>query len=161
MSGAGIGSQPVHMTPEGPVEGQLVELRRDECLALLRQAVVGRIGLVVDDFAVIVPVGFRTVGDGDDVAIAIRTRSGSAADHAATATFEVDAVDGYHHEGWSVLVRARVEHHLDEAGPALPEAHLVSWVAGRDRWLVLRPVTISGRRLRAADVELPSLGAYL
>jgi hypothetical protein len=144
-----------------PGGGQLVELSRDECLGLLRQAAVGRVGVVVDGFAVIVPVAFELVGDDDQLVIVIRTRAGSAADRAAAATFQVDAIDGYHRAGWSVLVRAVVDRQLGDAGVPPGRADVVPWVSGRDSCLVLRAVGITGRRLEAADVELPNLGAYL
>jgi nitroimidazol reductase NimA-like FMN-containing flavoprotein (pyridoxamine 5'-phosphate oxidase superfamily) len=43
-------------------EPQLTTLRREECLELLRGAVVGRIGYVADGIAIILPVNFAAVG---------------------------------------------------------------------------------------------------
>ena len=59
------------MSPEtaqmsGLYEPQLTTLTRDECLELLRGAVVGRIGYVADGRAIIIPVNFALL-DGDIV----------------------------------------------------------------------------------------------
>lgn len=79
-------------------------LSRDECLALLDTAAVGRIGLSEAALPVIFPVNF--VLDGDRVVIG--TAEGiklAAAERRMVVAFEVDDWDPMRHTGWSVLVR--------------------------------------------------------
>jgi len=121
---------------------------------LLGRHEAGRMAVVEAGFPMVVPVNFKMVsGDDDNVVFVVSTRHDGPLGRATRACLQIDAFDSYHREGWSVMVQATVE-----AGDAPP---VDSWVAGRDLLLVLRPVTVAGRRLHAHPLDLPNLGAYL
>lgn len=123
----------------------LVELTRDECLALLATQSVGRVavaqGLVGP---LVVPVNYVVEG------ASIFFLSGYGAKLRAAlfrpVSFQVDAIDPATHTGWSVLVRGRAEEvHRRHAGGSLP----TPWATGEKPYLVRIPIrAISGRRLR-------------
>ena len=90
------------------------ELDPEECRRLLAGQRIGRVGAVVDDAPVILPVTF--VLDGDDVVL--RTSVGSVLEAAlddAPVAFEIDGVDEPTRTGWSVLLTGRARHVTDAA----------------------------------------------
>jgi uncharacterized protein len=128
--------------------GGLEVLGRQECLALLGAAPIGRIVFTDRALPAVQPVSFVLSG-GD---IVIRTVPGSklaAAARDAVVAFEVDDFDPVAGTGWSVVVtgQARV---VSEAGElarlrALP---LRVWASGeRGHYLVITPELVSGRRI--------------
>ena len=132
----------------------LDELSPEECFALLATMAVGRVGVVVDGFPVVVPVNYRLIEDADGLGLVVRARAGGVVDHRGTVAFEVDGVDSVHRLGWSVLVR----------GAAVPiDAAVVQrvggeidphpWIEGRDAWVVVRPLAVTGRRLCPPETE--------
>jgi nitroimidazol reductase NimA-like FMN-containing flavoprotein (pyridoxamine 5'-phosphate oxidase superfamily) len=134
----------------------LETLSTDECLARLRAHAVGRVAFVSDDGApIILPVNYRLVEASDHTWIALRTRPGAQLDRAQLlVAFEIDEVDRVRHEGWSVLVRGTL-HHIDADVAAFrerfdPEPWLLE---ARDSWLIVEPFDITGRALRAAELE--------
>jgi nitroimidazol reductase NimA-like FMN-containing flavoprotein (pyridoxamine 5'-phosphate oxidase superfamily) len=141
----------------------LEELSSEQCLQLLRAGTVGRIGIVVHDAPVILPVTYRLVETLDLTFLAIRTRPGNVIDRAGlVVAFEVDGIDPVHQQGWSVLVRGTL-HHVDPHSAELDgrfDSH--PWLAAeRDSWLVIQPFSITGRQLHPADPEWGfSLRAY-
>ena len=144
-------------------EGVLEELSSAECLQLLGRRGVGRVGVVIDDYPVVVPVNYRVVDADPGVVVVVRTQPGSVIDRALNVGFEVDGIDAAHRTGWSVLVRGLLSH-IDDADVALigDEIDPEPWVADRHSWLVVRPTAITGRRLRSTEVEWAfSLHAYL
>lgn len=122
---------------------------RAACLSLLAGQKVGRLGFVVGDQPMVLPVNFA-VHQGR---IVLRTGDGSmlAAAHGAKVAFEVDDVDEATETGWSVVVQGVAEGiagtggWLDEslrakAGP--------TWISGpADHYVAITPAVISGRRL--------------
>ena len=131
-------------------ERTIVELTREECLALLANVPVGRVAVAREGAGpLVVPVNF--VLDGD--VVVFRTDAGTklSAVRSSPISFEADVVDAYHRIGWSVLVdgvayeatRWEIEH-LD----------LTPWSGGGPHhWVRLLPSTITGRRIDApADV---------
>jgi uncharacterized protein len=143
-------------TPDSEGVASLESLGRSECLNLLATAQVGRLALVVDGHPEILPVNYALDGD----AVLFRTSEGSVLTHVALAevAFEVDHVDEATRSGWSVLIKG----HADDIGDAidatsqrLRRLSLISWAPGRrDRWFVVRPRQITGRRLRVLPLEL-------
>lgn len=131
----------------------LAVLNRDECLRLLGQAVVGRIGLTVGALPTILPVNFALLGED----VVIRTGWGAklraATDHQVVC-FEVDGFDRPTHTGWSVLATGRAEVVEDPAQLARVRAlALEPWApAPRDHYVVLRTELLSGRRIGPAVV---------
>ena len=124
-------------------------INRDDCLALLRDDIVGRVGIVAHGSPLVLPVNY--VMDGDDVVF--RTAEGSKlfAAGRAPACFEIDGFDRVARTGWSVVVRGRLEEltawqqkdldHVQAIGvtPWTPE--------GRDHWMRIVPSQITGRRI--------------
>ncbi len=89
-----------------------------ECIDLLRQAPVGRIGISIDALPVILPVHYAVV----DGAIIFRTNPGTklaAATAGAVVAFEVDSYEADGRAGWSVVVQgvaaevSDVDHYAD------------------------------------------------
>jgi nitroimidazol reductase NimA-like FMN-containing flavoprotein (pyridoxamine 5'-phosphate oxidase superfamily) len=133
----------------------LEELSYAECVDLLREQVVGRIGVVVNGWPIVLPVNYRLVETSAMTWIAIRTRPGNVIEQAGSkAAFEIDGVDPFHHQGWSVLVRGTLHHVDPEAADFRDRFDPEPWVlAERDAWLVIEPFSISGRQLHPATTE--------
>jgi nitroimidazol reductase NimA-like FMN-containing flavoprotein (pyridoxamine 5'-phosphate oxidase superfamily) len=136
-------------------EPWLEELSYEQCLQLLRAGAVGRIGIIVHDAPIVLPVNYRIVETLDLTFLALRTRTGNIIERAAPlVAFEIDGIDAVHEQGWSVLVRGTL-HHLDPDTPDLEErfdSH--PWLtADRDAWLVIQPFAITGRQLHPASPE--------
>jgi nitroimidazol reductase NimA-like FMN-containing flavoprotein (pyridoxamine 5'-phosphate oxidase superfamily) len=128
-------------------------LPRPECFRLLASQTVGRLGFLVGDQPLVLPVNFAVVRD----VVVFRTGRGSKL-HAAVGTkvsFEVDEVDTAAGEGWSVVVQGVAEeithadHWFDEA---LRRGSAPSWVSGgTDHYVRIIPHVISGRRLTCRE----------
>jgi nitroimidazol reductase NimA-like FMN-containing flavoprotein (pyridoxamine 5'-phosphate oxidase superfamily) len=136
----------------------------DECYRLLGSHEFGRIGVVADNYPLILPVNYRL----DGTTVVIRTHPGTilgAAEH-ANVTFEVDEIDRARRSGWSVLIRATAEEVREEHRAEIIDRTLLSgvepWAPGdKDHWLRLITHEITGRRI--VPGELPPLDprAYL
>ena len=133
----------------------LEELSAEDCLTHLGLGTVGRLAIMIDDYPLVLPVNYRMLHDTAGTGILFRTGPGSSIDRAPEHVgFEIDDIDHYHRQGWSVVVRGDL-HHLDEA-----EIELMSkdfdprpWPKEKTAWLVLRPKSITGRRLHAVEPE--------
>jgi nitroimidazol reductase NimA-like FMN-containing flavoprotein (pyridoxamine 5'-phosphate oxidase superfamily) len=123
-------------------------LDRQQCLALLRTASFGRVGITDRALPVILPVTFRLIGEDVVFTTAAGAKLQAATDHAVIA-FEVDHVDVLTHAGWSVLVTGMARPVVD--GPEetrLRAAGVPRWLSGdSSRLVVLGTEWISGRRL--------------
>src|SRR5690348_17101209 len=78
-------------------------LSENECMELLREVPVGRIGLTLNALPAVLPVNFAVL-DGD---IVIRTGGGTklqAAMSNAVVAFETDGYDDEDQTGWSVML---------------------------------------------------------
>lgn len=124
-------------------------LPRLECFRLLSSQTVGRLGFLVGDQPLVLPVNFAVVRD----VVVFRTGRGSKLDAAigTRVSFEVDEVDVATADGWSVLVQGVAEeithadHWFDEA---LRQGAPATWVSGsQDHYVRIIPDVISGRRL--------------
>lgn len=138
----------------GSLEGMKLDsaglqiLSRQECVALLASASIGRIVFTDRALPAVQPVNF--VLDGED--IVIRTGIGSklaAATSDAIVAFEADEFDHTARTGWSVTAvgpaRAVREPGEIERLSALP---LRTWAPGsRDHYVVVRAEQLTGRRL--------------
>lgn len=123
-------------------------LGAEECLRLLATQFIGRIGLVVDDEPLVIPVNYAL----DGTSVVFRATPGSRFDRVvrdARVCFEVDHADPAYHTGWSVLGRGVVESVLDPADIArLQRLHLRPWARGeRPSFLRLRLDHLTGRRI--------------
>jgi nitroimidazol reductase NimA-like FMN-containing flavoprotein (pyridoxamine 5'-phosphate oxidase superfamily) len=128
-----------------------VVVDRVECLSLLEQQRVGRLGFVVDGWPVVLPMNYLV--DGGD--IVLRTDAGtklSTLRHGAQVSLQVDSYDHVYRSGWSVLVFGFATEMIDDA--AISQARslgLHSWAGGDDNfWIRIRPLQITGRRLPKA-----------
>jgi hypothetical protein len=78
-------------------------------------------------------------------------------------SFEVDGVDPTRRSGWSVLATGTL-HRIDtDAADFDTRFDPEPWIAdGRDRWLVIHPTRITGRRLRQGNDDWAfTTAAYL
>jgi nitroimidazol reductase NimA-like FMN-containing flavoprotein (pyridoxamine 5'-phosphate oxidase superfamily) len=136
-------------------EAKLEQLDEAECLRLIAPGGVGRLAFAGQFDLTVLPVNFKLV----DGAVLFRTaadgtteadlRTGIANAEYRVA-FEVDEFDPETREGWSVLVQGPA-HHLDaeaeQAAAAI--AGLESWAGGgRDHFIRITPVRVTGRRIR-------------
>jgi hypothetical protein len=142
----------------------LEELSTEECLKLLRDTDLGRIGFVAADFPLVLPVNYRFAdGAGSEWWLALRTRPGNVIDEAPmNVAFEIDGVDPVGHRGWSVLVRGNL-HHVDPAPGTSTIVDSQPWLDDdRESWLLIEPLHVSGRRLHPAPFAWAfQLRAYL
>jgi nitroimidazol reductase NimA-like FMN-containing flavoprotein (pyridoxamine 5'-phosphate oxidase superfamily) len=128
-------------------------LEAEECVRLLAEAHLGRIGVTSGALPLIFPVNYRL--DGDD--LLFRTAVGTKLDVATRGTivaFEVDDFDPVSHAGWSVVVTGRARRlSPEEAAERRSRAPVARWAPGPDGNTVAVSLDmVSGRRL-------PVLGA--
>ena len=144
------------MSPENAQMGELYEpqlttLTREECLELLRGAVVGRIGYVADGMAIILPVNFALFDGG----IVFCTANGSKLSWLSLrerVAFEADESRPADHEGWSVLIQgvAREVTRPEELA-VLRRGPLRSWLRSpHEHWVRISIEAMSGRALHGA-----------
>ncbi|MGY5051514.1 pyridoxamine 5'-phosphate oxidase family protein [Streptomyces sp. 900105755] len=132
---------------------QLRDLDPDECRALLSSHGVGHIAVSSPDGRpAVVPVNYEVVDD----AIVFRTAPDSVAAAAVETevAFEVDHVDEALSQGWSVLAvgPARVVTDPEAVRGLARRAHSTPWPGGvREMWVSIRPTSLTGRRITAAD----------
>jgi nitroimidazol reductase NimA-like FMN-containing flavoprotein (pyridoxamine 5'-phosphate oxidase superfamily) len=128
------------------------ELGRDECLALMSTQRLGRLGVVVDAVPLVLPMQFALGGE----TVVLQTNQGAKSLHVplTSVSFEVDHVDWEQGLGWSVLVQGLGEDistAIDERSEALRSLAVHSWAPPpADRWLMIIPRAITGRRVRAS-----------
>lgn len=142
---------------QGPkLVAQFESVPRDECLALLTNSSVGRLGLLVDGRPEIFPVNYAV----DDDVVLFRTAPGAVLNQAAltVVAFEVDDFDESGQSGWSVMVQGVAQDigdAIDANSERLRTLSLVSWAPGaRDRWFRIRPDKITGRRISVAPADV-------
>ena len=129
--------------------GSMEEIGRAECLELLATTTVGRVGFILEDRPVVLPVNYALDGD----TVVFRTAEGTVLNKAALQmiAFEVDEIDAVAHTGWSVLaqgVAQDVSDAIDTRSEHLRRLALVTWAPGhRDRWFRLDAGSLTGRRL--------------
>ena len=125
-------------------------LSREECLALLRLAKIGRVGLTVRAIPEILPVHFCLIDD----AIVFRAANDTSlhtASQRAILAFEADEFDVDDRQGWSVLVVGPSSELIQAEQIETARRELADdWVTGdHDRVLRITPQRVSGRRLTA------------
>ncbi len=126
---------------------QLEVLNRHDCLKLLRQAQVGRIGLLHQGRIMVVPVNFTL----DDHHILFRSDPGAKLDAAIAnqdVAFEVDRVDPESRTGWNVLVQGRASVVEDpDALDQLDRSGLHPWArTAKAHWIQVALEDVWGRR---------------
>lgn len=121
---------------------------RRECLRLLASRSVGRLGFVVGDQPMVLPVNYAIHGD----VVVFRTGEGSKLDAALAAkvAFEVDHVDVASGQAWSVVVQgvAEVTDRDDWFSESLRLEAAPTWLPGEaGHYVRIVPSLVSGRRL--------------
>ena len=155
-----------HMSWEGPLSLVLRASRADagcmttepaivmtqgECWALAREAVVGRLAVIIDDRPEVFPVNFLV----DHGSVVFRTAAGvklSAAVNQPVA-FEIDGYDPTTGEAWSVVIKGtgREVKELDEVLDAL-QLPLDTWhAAPKPRIVRIEADAVTGRRFHRAS----------
>jgi nitroimidazol reductase NimA-like FMN-containing flavoprotein (pyridoxamine 5'-phosphate oxidase superfamily) len=136
-------------------EAWLDELAVNECVSLLRASQVGRIAFMVDECPVVFPVNYRLAETSGRTWVALRTRPGNVIDRAPMqVAFQLDGVDQFRQQGWSVLVRGTLHRVDPDAADFRERFDPQPWIiAERDAWLIVDPFAITGRRLHAAEPE--------
>jgi nitroimidazol reductase NimA-like FMN-containing flavoprotein (pyridoxamine 5'-phosphate oxidase superfamily) len=132
-------------------QAHLRTLAREECLELLQQVVVGRIGYVTDGIAIILPVNF-TVLDGDIVFCTAKGSTLKWLSLRGRLSFRADESKWGDREGWSVLIHGVAREVTDPSElEMLRQGTLRSWLRSpAEHWVRIRIETISGRALHAA-----------
>jgi nitroimidazol reductase NimA-like FMN-containing flavoprotein (pyridoxamine 5'-phosphate oxidase superfamily) len=129
---------------------QILKLSSTECYDALASHSVGRMGVVVDRFPLIIPVNYAL----DGTSAVIRTEPGTVLSHAdqSRVTLQIDEFDVVSRSGWSVLLRGEGSlfdpHEPGEARGAMTTSELPTWAPGeRQLWIRIRAASISGRRI--------------
>jgi nitroimidazol reductase NimA-like FMN-containing flavoprotein (pyridoxamine 5'-phosphate oxidase superfamily) len=121
-------------------------LSPDECWALLRDSVVGRLAVTADGSPDIFPVNPVV----DHGTIVFRTAAGTklAGTKGRDVAFEVDGYDAVTARAWSVVVKGRA-HEIWEVEETIRAMRLplFPWQSGRKpRFVRIEPVDVTGRR---------------
>jgi nitroimidazol reductase NimA-like FMN-containing flavoprotein (pyridoxamine 5'-phosphate oxidase superfamily) len=129
-------------------------LDRRTCFVLLTSQQVGRL-VRPGDMPFVAPVNYVVIDD----SVVYRSDEGSSAArvHGEAVVFEVDAIDGQKHGGWSVVVRGTAEDITDAAYTDSDlRDRLDTWAPGpKDRWLRIAVREMTGRWLRGAEQPSP------
>jgi nitroimidazol reductase NimA-like FMN-containing flavoprotein (pyridoxamine 5'-phosphate oxidase superfamily) len=125
----------------------------DECLELLRDASVGRVAVVINEFPVVIPVNYTFIEAAGRRWFALRTPPGSTIDLAPIpVALEIDGIDAAGHQSWSVLVRGTLHHVDPDTADFRERFDPEPWSETVDVLLVVVPFAITGRRLHAAQL---------
>jgi len=132
-------------------------LSRVECLQLLAEVKLGRVGVSIGALPAILPVNYVLLGED----IVFRTGTGTKLNAALMGTvvaFEIDAADSNCGKAWSVLVVGRSEPIRDPATlDQVARLSLASWAPGpHDHVVRISAHDITGRRFDYAGQENPS-----
>lgn len=127
-----------------------VELSTAESWALLGEAVVGRLAVIVDDRPVIFPVNHVV----DQGGVVFRTAAGTklAASAGHWVAFEVDGYDLVTASAWSVVIKGEAEH-VNRPYDALEliELPVFPWQSSpKPHFIRIEPDSITGRRFEVA-----------
>lgn len=139
---------------------ELLQLTRDEAVALLVRERIGRLAVTLEHAStpLVRPVNYYF--DLPSQSVVFRTGLGSklhAALHAPMAAFEIDEIDPSNGTGWSVIVAGPIEAVTGAAELARLEKMLPEpWAPGIKHHMIrIRAVTVSGRRIVLARDEVP------
>jgi nitroimidazol reductase NimA-like FMN-containing flavoprotein (pyridoxamine 5'-phosphate oxidase superfamily) len=129
-------------------------LTREECLELLSQVSVGRIGASIDALPVILPVHFALFGE----SVLFRTIPGTKLDAAtigAVVAFQADAHEPLDGSYWSVLLQGTASAVGNEWDSAQARSVWIkSWV-GVQGLVRIEATNVTGRKFRIAGEEPP------
>lgn len=122
-----------------------------ECVRLLAERQLGRVGIAINGRPVILPINYVM----DDEHVIFRTDPGTkltAAVRNAPVAFEIDGMDNWYRGGWSVLVRGFAEEVTDGTElDRLSRLPLRPWARGeKHHFIRIVPESITGRRIAVA-----------
>ena len=118
-----------------------------DCYQLLDEHRTGRLGIIEHGYPIAIPVSYRLAGTSSERRIVVRTAPNTTiAQYEGRASLEIDQIDETDKAAWSVIARGTL-HRLygDETFPD-PQPWLI---VGRQQWLALDVVAVSGRRFVA------------
>ena len=143
---------------DGGGTGELEALDTSECYRLLGTQQLGRLGVVLDHYPVVLPVNYAL--DGDVVVVRMHPGPLLSAASSANVGFEVDDVDPATRSGWSVLVRGLAEEvtdaHRADLVARTTASGVAPWAPGEHgHWLRLIPHAVSGRRITPGQLPTP------
>ena len=127
------------------------ELSRDDCLARLRSATMGRVAWSAGGLQEILPVSYVMHAG----CVVFRTSPYGALaglQHPTNVAFEIDQVDPIAETGWSVVVHGRAEAVVlpQELTMLWARSDIVPWASGtRNVFISIDLQTISGRTVSA------------
>jgi nitroimidazol reductase NimA-like FMN-containing flavoprotein (pyridoxamine 5'-phosphate oxidase superfamily) len=134
-------------------------ISRQECLRLLATQRVGRLGFIVGDQPMVLPINFAVQGD----VVVFRTGEGSKLEAAllAKVALEVDDVDFVAGTAWSVVVQGVAEEITnadDWVAEELRRDAAPTWAPGlTEHYVRINPSLISGRRLPLPEAPVGGL----
>jgi len=134
-------------------------LSETQCMRLLEQASIGRVGLNLGALPAVLPVNFAVL-DGD---VIIRTGGGTKLQAAFSNTvvaFEADGYDEPTRTGWGVMLTGVAKEITDPAELDRAERlGLQPWAPfPRDRFVRIATYLISGRRIPTAPTDSSATG---
>jgi nitroimidazol reductase NimA-like FMN-containing flavoprotein (pyridoxamine 5'-phosphate oxidase superfamily) len=127
----------------------LLNIDRAECLRLVGEHAVGRLGVVNGRQPLVFPINYALAGD----EVVFRTDDGTKLTEATRGKvcFQLDAFDDAAQTGWSVLIQGRAEEispYDHPAVQALKKLPVHPWAGGAKlHWFRIRPTAITGRRI--------------
>jgi nitroimidazol reductase NimA-like FMN-containing flavoprotein (pyridoxamine 5'-phosphate oxidase superfamily) len=147
-SGGVVGPSVIGQTGGVLDRNGLEMLDRDECLRLLGEVRVGRVGITTEALPVVLPVNFVL----DRERVVFSSAPGTKLYVAATGAqmaFEADDVDASRRSGWSVCVTGPGTVVDDPAEVRrLRELPLDTWAPeGEESYVMIEPQVVTGRRL--------------
>jgi hypothetical protein len=121
-----------------------------ECYRLLGEQRVGRLAIIENGYPIPIPISYRLSGTPSEHRIVFRTSpSTTMAQYHGRAALEVDHINEQEKSAWSVIVRGTLHRLFGDGTVPDPRPWLIE---GRDLWLALDVVDVSGRRF----VSLPA-----
>jgi nitroimidazol reductase NimA-like FMN-containing flavoprotein (pyridoxamine 5'-phosphate oxidase superfamily) len=124
-----------------------------ECYELLASEHLGRVTVVDHEYPLALPMNYQLVGEGNERRIVLRTSPESTIGrYEGRASLEIDHIDPDGRAAWSVIARGHLHRLVGEQVTASPHPWLL---AGRDQWMAIDIVAVSGRRFvgRRRDAE--------
>jgi Pyridoxamine 5'-phosphate oxidase len=122
-----------------------------ECYRLMGQQRVGRLAIIEGGYPISIPVSYRLSGTPSQHRIVFRTApSTTIAQYEGPASLEVDHINEQEKSAWSVIARGALHRLFDDGTVPDPQPWLIE---GRDRWLALDVVAVSGRRFVGVPVS--------
>lgn len=125
-----------------------------ECLRVLHDRTMGRIGFVDGGEVVILPIAYR-FRHGRVFFLSSGGSKLDAASRGRRVAFEVDGWDGETRTGWSVLLRGRCSPVPPDDEELAAESGLLPWLSSPLRpmeWIQIVPDEITGRRLPGSQI---------